>query len=316
MEEAIDVIVREAPDRAVMIAASNSFDDGIHAAGTVAENAHVDVVWEVFPGDSTHNELELWYSGQDHFAVELITPGGKSLGRIDPGSNRVVQFPNQAIIFVSNRLDDPNNHDNMVGIYLESSLPGGQWIVRLHGVAVKDGSFHAWIERDNRFPSGFAPPHDNTHTLGSISCGRETIVVGSYDAHKASLPLSWFSSAGPTRDGREKPEISAPGHEVFAAHSRALTGTVRKSGTSMAAPVVTGIVALMMAQARAQGISLPVHQIRDILANTARRNPPTGRRWHDRFGNGRVSASRAVEAVRALAKAVPAKKTRKRSAKP
>lgn len=301
VEEAIDLIVQQAPNRAVVIAASNSFDDGIHAANTVEQDAYVDLRWEVVPGDSTHNELELWYSGQDRFSVELIAPDGNSLGTTEPGSSGVIQQSGEILIFVSNRLDDPNNHDNMVGVYLESGLPGGIWIVRLHGKMVKNGgSFHAWIERDNRFPSRFAPPHDNTHTLGSISCGRETIVVGSYDAHKPNLPLSWFSSAGPTRDGRQKPEVSAPGHDVIAAHSRTLTGTVRKSGTSMAAPAVTGIVALMMGQARAQGIALSVQKIREILAATARQTSPTGDGWHDRFGRGRVCASRAVKEVMAL----------------
>ena len=321
VEEAIDLIVRAAPNREVVIAASNSFADGIHAAGNVAENDHVDLIWEVSPEDYTHNELEIWYSGQDRLGVELITPSGESLGKISPGSNRVFQPDNRPLIFVANRLADPNNGDNMVGIFLEGWRPqspdllAGRWIVRLHGLEVRHGSFHAWIERDDRVPSRFVPPHNNTHTIGSISCGHETIVVGSYDAHKPSLPLSYFSSAGPTRDGREKPEISAPGHDVFAAHSRSLTETVRKSGTSMAAPVVTGIAALMMGQARAQGVSLSGQQIRDILAQTAKRDPTTGNIWHDRLGHGRVSASQALAAVMALTTGNPPKNTRKRSSK-
>lgn len=297
VEEAIDVLVRGAPNRAVVMSAANSFDDGIHAAGTVNENAHLDLVWEISSSDTSHNEIEVWYSGQDRFAVELIAPGGNSLGTISPDSNGVSANRD---IFVSNRLADPNNNDNMIGVFLESGLPAGKWIVRLHGLKVHDGSFHAWIERDDRFPSNFGPPHDNTHTIGSIACGYETIVVGSYDAHKTSFPLSYFSSAGPTRDNRKKPEISAPGHQVFAARSRTGSGVVRKSGTSMAAPAVTGVVALMMGQALAQGTSLSVQQIRGILADTARDNPPGGNGWHDRYGSGRVSASQAVEAVMAL----------------
>ena len=37
--------------------------------------------------------------------------------------------------------------------------------------------------------------------------------------------------------------------------------------------------------------------IRDILIRTARRQPPPGNGWHDRYGFGRVSASAAVAAV-------------------
>src|SRR5207244_230688 len=106
---------------------------------------------------------------------------------------------------------------------------------------------------------------DNSHTIGSISCGRESVAVGSYDAHKDNLPISFFSNAGPTRDGRQKPEVSAPGHAVWAAWSRTSTGVVQKSGTSMAAPAVAGLVALMLADAHARGISLDSTAIRALL---------------------------------------------------
>lgn len=317
VEDAIDRLIRQAPNRAVVIAASNSFSDGIHAAGKVRENGHSDLKWEVLTGDASYNELEVWYSGRDKFAVELIAPGGNSLGTINPGTNGTLVIENQVLIFVANRLDDPNNGDNMIGVFLERGLPAGQWIVRLHGLTSRDGSFHAWIERDNLTPSNFAPPHDNTHTLGSISCGHETIVVGSYDAHKVSAPLSFFSSSGPTRDDREKPEISAPGHGVLAAHSRTSTGVVRKSGTSMAAPAVTGIIALMLGQARAQGITLSTSQIRAVLTRTARRNPPSGNAWDPRYGLGRISASKIVQDVMALASppVVPPGKPKKKKKK-
>lgn len=300
VEEGIDRLVRAAPNRAVVIAASNAFADGIHAAGTVPPGGQADLLWDVRLGDTTQNELEVWYRGPDRFAMELLAPGGRSLGRIEPGHNGNVQRQGQVVLFVANRLGEPNNQDNTIGVFLESGLPSGRWTVRLHGVTVQDGTYHAWIERDDPNPSNFAPPHDNTHTIGSISCGHETIVVGSYDAHKATVPLSFFSSAGPTRDGRQKPEVSAPGHALFAAHSRTGTGVTRKSGTSMAAPAVTGLVALLLAQAQAQGLALTSQQIRDLLTTTARHHPPDAAGWDDRYGHGRVSATAAVAAVMAL----------------
>ena len=301
VEDGIDRLVRQAPNRAVVIAASNAFDDGIHAAGQVAQGAHVDLVWEIPFQDSSHNELEIWYSGQDRFILELIAPNGQSRGQVVPGQNGSLVSGGQVVAFVANRLADPNNGDNMIGVFLEDVMPSGSWVIRLHGDTVVDGRFHAWIERDNAKPSGFAPPHDNSLTIGSISCGQESIVVGSYDAHKSSRPISFFSSAGPTRDGREKPELSGPGHGVFAAHSRTETGVTRKNGTSMASPAVTGIVALMLAEATARGLSLTIAQIRELLTDQARRTPPPAGQWHDRFGHGRVSAVGSVQAVIDLA---------------
>jgi len=230
VEIGIDRLLRQAPNRAMVIAASNSFSDGIHAAGRVAAGGSVDLVWDIPSNDATSNELEIWYQGEDRFGVEVIAPNGETLIRVAPGQTRGLQSQGRMVLLAANRLSDPNNNDNVIGIFLEAGLPLGRWTIRLQGITVQDGSFHAWIERDDLGQSSFPEPRDDSHTIGSISCGRETIVVGSYDAHKSTLPLSFFSSAGPTRDGREKPEVAAPGHAVVAAHSRTRTRTTRKSG--------------------------------------------------------------------------------------
>ncbi|MDJ0947856.1 MAG: S8 family peptidase [Alphaproteobacteria bacterium] len=298
VEQGLDALVSDHPNRAVVIAASNSFDDGIHAAGNVPAGGQADVRWIVPVSDFTDNELEIWYSKDDEFDLELIAPDGQSLGSVGLGSNgRLLDDAGNVLIFVSHRAQDPNNDDNTVNVFLESGLPTGTWTLRLHGQQVSDGSYHAWIERDDRAPSSFPEPRDNSHTLGSISTGRLSVAVGSYDAHKEAKPLSWFSSAGPTRDGREKPEISGPGHDVLAAHSRTGTGVVRKSGTSMAAPAVTGVVALMLAEARARGSELSVGTIREVLQLAARSDPPPDQGWNDRYGDGRIDANAAVQSV-------------------
>jgi len=298
VEQGIDSRLRAVPNRAVTLAASNSFTDGIHAAGTVVQGQSVDLRWELLTTPTSDVELEVWYAGTDRFTVDLVGPNGATLATVAPGAAPATLTANGTVAaLVANRLDDPNNRDNNIGIFLAADMPAGTYTVRLHGDTVTDGRYHAWIERDNDFQSQFTPPHDNTHTVGSISCGRLPLVVGSYDAHKATLPLSFFSSAGPTRDGREKPDVAAPGHEVLAAKSRTGTGTVRKSGTSMAAPAVAGLVALVFSEARARGRDLTADQLRAVVIDAARRNPPAGTTWDDRFGHGRVSATAAIQTI-------------------
>ena len=305
VEQGLDAMLRERPNRAVVIAASNSQDDGIHASGSVPNGGTFDLVWEVSATDVTGNELEVWYPGSDRFAVELVAPDGAVLMRAEPGESRTLVHPNhpgQPLAFVANRLDDPNNHDNTVGLFMSPALPAGRWTLRLDGRVVTDGRFHAWIERDDSDQdhlnqSSFVAGRDDTHTIGSISCGQETLVVGSYDAHKPTVPLSWFSSAGPTRDGRQKPEISAPGHAVLAANAQSGAGAVLMSGTSMASPAVAGITALVLAQAKGRKRKLSVSQIRDLLIKTARRAPPGGAGWDPRYGHGRIDARAAVAGV-------------------
>src|SRR5262245_2810950 len=306
VEQGFDRLVSQQPNRAIVLAASNSFADGIHAAGTVPAGGSVDLPWLIPNNDGTSNEMEIWYSGADRLTLEVIAPDGTSVAEVRPGENKTLTFENRVVMFLANRLADPNNGDNMIGLFFEPDLPVGRWIVRLRGDVVTKGTLHAWIERDDAGQSSFVEPLDNSDTLGSISCGHETIVVGSYDAHKASVPLSFFSSAGPTRDGRDKPEICAPGHAVLAAHSRTVNGVTQKSGTSMAAPAVTGVVALMLSEAAARGLKLSVTDIRNILRQTARPHPDQGgAAWHPRTGAGRVGASEAIRAVMQLPAVAP-----------
>jgi subtilisin family serine protease len=302
VEQGIDSLLRAAPNRAVVIAAANAFSDGIHAAGKVEEGEATELHWELVTDAQSDIELEVWYEGSDRFTVELVGPNGATLATVSPGApSQQLMANGKVAVLVANRLDDPNNHDNMIGIFLSDGMPAGIYTIRLHGDQVSDGRFHAWIERDNQFQSHFTPPNDNTHTVGSISCGNLSLTVGSYDAHKAARPVSFFSSAGPTRDGREKPELSAPGHNVLAAQSSTQFGARLMSGTSMAAPAVAGLVALVFAEARARGLSLSIDELRKVMISATRRNPPSGSAWHDRLGHGRVSAKAAVQAVIDLA---------------
>src|SRR4029077_14996275 len=110
-----------------------------------------------------------------------------------------------------------------------------------------------------------------------------------YSAHDAGRPLHFGSGAGPTRDGRLKPDVSAPGVNVAAANSRQ-QGSLVLSGTSMAAPATTGAIALLLAEARAKGVSLTAADIRNFVISSV--SPPPSA--DPRYGTGRVSASAVI----------------------
>jgi subtilisin family serine protease len=297
LEQGIDTLVSQAPGRAVVLAAGNSYADGIHAKGHVAQGGSADLAWDIPARDFTHNELEVWYDGGTDLAVEIIGPDRRSLGRVALSQNaRVKDATGATVVFIAHRKHDPNNGDNVIGVFLNRNAPAGVWTVRLHGIRVADGTYHAWIERDDDRPSHFLPPHDNNYTLGSLSTGHKSLVVGAYNAHGRGAPICTFSSAGPTRDNRPKPELCAPGQDVWAARSLSAQGLLNMSGTSMATPAVTGVVALVLAQAKAEGRSLTIDQIRAAVMGTARKNPPA-QPWDNRYGTGRIWAPGAVAAV-------------------
>jgi subtilisin family serine protease len=315
VEEAIDCLLtqeqgpnrEQVPNRAIVIAAGNSFGRSLHATGQVPDGGSVDLKWRIPHFDVTSNELEIWYAGEDRFTVDLIDPKGKCVAQIKPGTVWEKNSGSQGLMTIVNRLPNPNdddtgNQDNSINVFFERGVCAGVWTLRLRGDSVRDGGFHAWIERDENGQSRFAKPTDNSYTisnectLSSIACGHETIVVGSYDAYESDLPMSDFSSSGPTRDKREQPTISAPGDNVLAAESRTLVLRHRQSGTSIAAAVVTGTVALMLSEAG--GRRLPANEIREILSRTARKDPPGSNQWDPGYGHGRVCAKAAVADVR------------------
>ncbi len=131
-------------------------------------------------------------------------------------------------------------------------------------------------------------------------------------ADESTDVVAWFSSPGPDRLGRPRPDFVAPGAFVIAALSaEARPGSamtvfprsqfvapggrhVASSGTSAAAPHVTGAIALLFAL----DPSLTQNTARALLASTAR---PVGRSrdlWSQRAGYGEIAIDVAVAELR------------------
>lgn len=293
VEQGLDHLL-ESPGRSVVISASNSWGARIHAGGKIGPGQKRTLKWDILANDPTNNELELWYNGTAKLDITLIDPSGKTLGPFPLGTTTKIKVQGEEAGTVFHRQKDPNNGDNQIDILLSPQLPTGRWSVTLSVASASAVDFHAWIERDDYktgWQSSFSQQDDDrTHTVGSISCGKHTLVVGSYDATVPGRDISPFSSEGPTRDGRQKPEVSAPGHGIVAARSLS-QGTIRMSGTSMASPHIAGLVALLM---QAAGQQLTIQQIRDAIINSARHSPPPGNGWNSRYGRGRIDATATV----------------------
>lgn len=116
--------------------------------------------------------------------------------------------------------------------------------------------------------------------------------------------VSYFSSKGPTGDGRLKPDLVAPGEKIISCAAGSKRDEVRakipgssscdyreESGTSMAAPHVSGVVAAFLS-VRREFIGRP-EQVKEIFLNTA-----TDLR-RDRYfqGHGLVDLMRAIQSV-------------------
>jgi serine protease AprX len=101
--------------------------------------------------------------------------------------------------------------------------------------------------------------------------------------------VSYFSSRGPTGDGRIKPDLVAPGEKIESTIPDG--GLKRMDGTSMASPHVSGVAALLMARHR-ELIGRP-QRIKKILCDTA---TDLGRERYFQ-GCGLVDALRALQSI-------------------
>jgi Subtilase family len=295
----------------------NYADSAMHTHARIGpDQTHV-LDWVTPERDRTPNELEIWYSGQDVFDVLVTSPEGREFqvplgGRVRLGDGSRV-WGN-----LYHRRHEPNSGLNHVAVYLYTTAPSGLWRVTVRGQEVVDGRLHAWIERDatgryqSRFPRTQATSRYTTNTI--CNCFR-AIAVGAYDGTRSERPPTRFTSRGPTADGRQKPEIAAPGYRIRAARSMPRNGwqggeprLCVKSGTSMAAPWVSGTVALMMAAA---GRPLTIHEIRRALIGAADPHPGPAGRSSTQLGYGYLNSTAAVAAARKLGQ-TPAPESRSR----
>jgi serine protease AprX len=108
--------------------------------------------------------------------------------------------------------------------------------------------------------------------------------------------IASFSSRGPNRDGTVKPDISAPGKDIVSCRA---TGTndgkaiatyyLSMSGTSMATPMVSGAVALMVQKKP----GLTPADAKSILEKTAKQ---LGTKTpNNDYGYGRISVKNAID---------------------
>lgn len=180
--------------------------------------------------------------------------------------------------------------------------------VTLRNPGGSDLPYHAWAEHHCELSGAVA----DRLTLNDMACGKSTLAVGACGNLKPKPnpaqgeTITDYSGAGPTLDGLIKLEIVAVGGGGFladwvcSASSDLKHGYHGENGTSMAAPLTAGAIALLYEAHRKRG--LDIDAVKALLTQNAHRQglkqDPNRRGYvaahRNRYGYGRLRAKTAV----------------------
>jgi endonuclease G len=230
--------------------------------------------------------VELWFKACDKFNFVLRNPAGKPSKLVSCTYNEETgSFPSGNGFQMSYVRYHQDNGDSRLLVTIwpkfKASIESGTWTLEVQGASVIDGELHAWIERDDSRSINFTDHISDKTTLSIPGTAGTVISVGAVAASKP-FSLANYSSYGPTRDSREKPDLAAPGEQIIAARGGTVDGIKTMSGTSMAAPHVTGAIALLFSYLVNQGRSVPnAAQVRAAISQmtqnyNGRHNPGMG----------------------------------------
>ncbi len=306
---------------------SGSSDDGgmaNHASGTISQGDTIDIK---INKTTSFLRFDLWYGEDDRFDVEIITPSGTFGPYPAPFYNsQRSQFFTSEFNFYHNGsdVDFYNADNNKKEIFIDFIKSAGSFTVRLIGTQISTGNFHASLNPSRIFSGNnntfetFAVPG---YTIWDLASAKNNITPNSYILRKTWTDIDGFnrtyvgndagegalwpgSGIGPTYDERLGITVSVPGNSNIAAYApRSYFGSLRfnlvQGGEGMygtlgavsgAAPVLTGIIALMLEA----DSSLTSDKVKTILQNSAIKDEFTGEVPNNQWGYGKVDAFAAI----------------------
>lgn len=255
----------------IVIAAGNEGAAAHHVGGILDGSNEVSIN---ISSDEFKVVINLYKSLLPRISLELISPRGIGTGEIYISEGFIEGRIGDSMYQIYDSGPKPFDISGEIGIILsgvKQYITPGQWKIIIRRVNEYTGIFDMWLpiaEGLNTATRFLSPTINNT--LGIPATVQNVISVGSYNS--VTNTISPFSGRGRIYLGQNiKPDVVAPGEGIFSAVPNG--GFDKKSGTSMAAPNVTGICALMMSWGIVKGNDpyLYGERLKHYLAVGARR---------------------------------------------
>lgn len=301
MDQTLDAL--SAPGVVFVVAAGNDAARGIHQQATLANGVSKAITWGYTGPGTAFNRSNIGIytdvANQVSYAINLpagLTLTNKETGGscpliITPGPTVVVNCVSPAgdSVVINSGLDPFSGKSNVLSIDLSfKNNLSGTWSVNATGTSIGNtGLVDAYLGYGSESIGAkdiFTNP-TAAGTVGEPGTAKKAITVGAYvtrnswtcevatckggtvkypDPLPAIGSVSTFSGIGTTRDGRNKPEVIAPGQGIFSAKSKdqkfvdplfvSVDGQhYLLQGTSMATPGVSGVIALLLQKNRLFG---------------------------------------------------------------
>ncbi len=316
--------------RIICGAAGNEGEYPLYSEATLAAGeSHtfiLDASDEYYSGDGAF--ADFWGDEGQQFTVQIVymdsngnvlkegtsTTTATSTKKTTTWSNKT--YASGSLTAYTKLSTDASNNKSNVYVQFNKFTPKTDYKIGFKVTAKTAGTVRVW---GDDYSAIYWEDGLTTHTVGEIGGTANRIIsVGAWTTQKniysggyAVGKVCGFSSKGPTADGRIKPEITAPGDVIKSSipnlssvtensqgkTSKKINGTTYywgwMSGTSMATPFCTGVVATWL-QANPK---LTPEQIKNVFAKTAQTDSYTGTVPNNTCGYGKIDAYAGIVEV-------------------
>ncbi len=228
--------------------------------------------------------MEVWADSPNLYSVSVTSPLGESIPAVSARQGLINTYPflaERTILEIRYEVAEYASGGQLIQLRFLNPTPG-IWRLSLSSGTSPAGAYHMWLPVTGLIsPNTVFLQPDPFTTLTAPSAAQSVITVSTYSAYTGSLYI--HSSRGFTRDSSIKPDLAAPGVDVYGPVSTGthtlplLSSYTRNTGSSAAAAITAGAIALLInwgmdRPALSSGI-LSNRSVKNYLTRGAQRQP-------------------------------------------